>query len=313
LDVLLTKPFNKIKHDLIKKLGVNLTIIDEKEITSRMDFSNIEVLIGLNPFLKIQIKEMSKLKWIQLLSTGIDQLTKEIKSKSEIIITNIKGVYSIPISEWVVGKILDVTKCTRFFFEKQNEKKWEFNRDITELINKQVLIVGTGSVAIEISKRLKPFVKNIIGINTSGHLVKEFDDCYSISHIMNILPDSDIVVISLPLTEKTYHIFNYDLMKRIKDNSILINISRGGIINEYDLIKLLNEEKFVGVALDVFENEPLGAQSRLWNFDKLIITPHNSWFSDEIYERRFNVIYHNLSNYLNRRRLENIVNISKGY
>jgi len=256
---------------------------------------------------------MSKLKWIQLLSTGIDQLTKEIKSKSEIIITNMKGVYSIPISEWVVGKILDVTKCTRFFFEKQNEKKWEFNRDITELINKQVLIVGTGSVAIEISKRLKPFVKNIIGINTGGHLVKEFDDCYSISHIMNILPDSDIVVISLPLTVKTYHIFNYDLMKRIKDNSILINISRGGIINEYDLIKLLNEEKFVGVALDVFENEPLGAQSRLWNFDKLIITPHNSWFSDEIYERRFNVIYHNLSNYLNRRRLENIVNISKGY
>ncbi|MHA1305642.1 MAG: NAD(P)-dependent oxidoreductase [Candidatus Heimdallarchaeaceae archaeon] len=79
------------------------------------------------------------------------------------------------------------------------------------------------------------------------------------------------------------------------------------------MIKLLNEEKFVGVALDVFENEPLGAQSRLWNFDKLIITPHNSWFSDEIYERRFNVIYHNLSNYLNRRRLENIVNISKGY
>jgi len=133
LDVLLTKPFNKGKHDLIRKLGVNLTIIDEKEITTQMDFSNIEVLICLNPFLKIQIKKMPKLKWIQLVSTGIDQLTKEIKLKPEIIITNMKGVYSIPVAEWVVGKILDISKCTRFFFEKQNERKWVFNRNIIEL------------------------------------------------------------------------------------------------------------------------------------------------------------------------------------
>lgn len=313
MDVLLTKPFNKVKHDLIRKLGVNLTIIDEREISIQMDFSNIEVLIGVNPFPRLQIKEMSKLKWIQLLSTGINQLTKEIKSKPEIIITNMKGVYSIPIAEWAVGKILDISKYARFFFKKQNEKKWEFSRNIIELSNKQALLVGTGSAAIETSKRLKPFVKNIIGINTDGHLVKEFDECYPISHIMNILPDSDIVVISLPLTEKTYHLFNYDLMKKIKDNSILINISRGGIINENDLIELLNEKKFRGVAIDVFESEPLDTRSRLWNFNKLIITPHNSWFSDQIYERRFNVVYHNLINYLNRRKLENVVNIIKGY
>jgi len=165
LDVLLTKPFNKVKHDLIRKLGVNLTIIDEKEITTQMDFSNVEVLIGANPFSKIQIKKMSKLRWIQLLSVGINQLPKEIKSKSEIIITNMKGVYSMPIAEWVVGKILDISKHTRYFFEKQNEKKWEFNRGIIELSNKQALLVGTGSVAMEVSKRLKPFVKNIFSSN----------------------------------------------------------------------------------------------------------------------------------------------------
>ncbi len=313
LNVLLTKPFNKRKHDLIKKLGVNLTIIDEKEITNQMDFSNIEVLICLNPFLKIQIKKMSKLKWIQLVSTGINQLTREIKSRPEIIITNMKGVCSIPIAEWVVGKILDISKCARFFFEKQNEKKWEFNRNIIELSNKHTLLVGTGSVAIEISKRLKPFVKNIIGINTDGHLVKGFDECYSMSYIMNILPISDIVVITLPLTKKTQHLFNYNLMEKIKDNSILINISRGGIINENDLIELLNEKKFLGVALDVFENEPLEVHNQLWNFNKLIITPKNSWFSDRVHERRFNVVYQNLINYLNKRKLENIVSTIKGY
>jgi len=313
LNVLLTKPFNKAKHDLIRKLGVNLTIIDEKEITSRMDFSNIEILIGVNPFLKIQIKKMSKLRWIQLLSVGIDQLTRNIKSNSEVIITNMKGVYSIPIAEWVVGKILDIAKNTRYFFEKQNEKKWEFDRNIIELSNKRVLLVGTGSVAMEVFRRLKPFVKNIIGINTDGHLVEGFDDCYPMSYIMNILPNSDILVISLPLTKKTQHLFNYGLMKKIKDNSILINISRGGIINESDLIKTLNEKKFLGVALDVFENEPLDNQSILWKFNELIITPHNSWFSNQIYERQFNVVYHNLINYLNRRKLENVISIIKGY
>ncbi len=313
MDVLLTKPFNKDKHDLIRKLGVNLTIIDEKEITTQMDFSSVEVLIGVNPFLKIQIKKMPKLRWIQLLGVGINQLTKEIKSESEIIVTNMKGVYSIPIAEWVVGKILDISKHTKYFIEKQNERKWEFNRNVIELSNKQALLVGTGSVAMEVSKRLKPFVKNIIGINTNGHLVKEFDDCYPVSRVMNFLPNSDIVVISLPLTKETQHLFNYNLMEKIKDNSILINISRGGIINENDLIKLLNEKKFLGVALDVFESEPLDTQSRLWNFNKLIITPHNSWFSDQIYERRFNLVYHNLINYLNRRKLDNVVDTIKGY
>jgi len=130
---------------------------------------------------------------------------------------------------------------------------------------------------------------------------------------LDFLPNSDIVVISLPLTKKTKNLLNYSLMKKIKDNSILINISRGGIINEKDLVKLLNENKFLGVALDVFESEPLDSQSRLWNFNKLIITPHNSWFSDQIYERRFNVVYRNLSNYLDKRKLENVVNIIKGY
>lgn len=122
MNVLLTKPFDNNKHDLIRRLGVNLTIVDEKEISIQMDFSNIEALIGVNPFPRIQIKEMSKLKWIQLLSTGINQLTKEIKSKSEIIITNMKGVYSIPIAEWVVGKILDISKCARFFLRSKMKK-----------------------------------------------------------------------------------------------------------------------------------------------------------------------------------------------
>lgn len=130
---------------------------------------------------------------------------------------------------------------------------------------------------------------------------------------MNILSNSDIVLISLPLTKKTHYLFNHNLMKKIKDNSILINISRSGIIDENDLLKLLNEKKFLGVSLDLFENEPLEAHNQLWNFDKLIITPKNSWFSDRVSERRFNVVYQNLINYLNKRKLENIANTIIGY
>ena len=128
---------------------------------------------------------------------------------------------------------------------------------------------------------------------------------------MKYLKNCDVVVVTIPATKDTLGIINKDKFEIMKDDSVFINVGRGNIINEKDLIKYMN--KFRGVALDVFENEPLDKNSELWEFDNIIITPHNSWASDKNEERTFNMIYDNLKNYIENKPLKNTVDILKGY
>ena len=121
----------------------------------------------------------------------------------------------------------------------------------------------------------------------------------------------DVVVVTIPATKETLGIINKDKFELMKNGSVFINVGRGNIINEEDLIRYIN--KFRGVALDVFENEPLDKNSMLWEFDNVIITPHNSWVSDNNEERTFNMIYNNLKNYIENKPLNNLIDISKGY
>ena len=114
-----------------------------------------------------------------------------------------------------------------------------------------------------------------------------------IDNLEAALLKSDIIILTLPLTAETKHLINEEKIKVIKDNAVLINVSRGGIIDETALIESLNKDKFLGVALDVFEEEPL-KESPLWDFENVIITPHNSFVSDKVNERLFKVMIENL-------------------
>jgi phosphoglycerate dehydrogenase-like enzyme len=116
--------------------------------------------------------------------------------------------------------------------------------------------------------------------------------------IERVLNKSDIVILTLPLTDQTHHMMNKYRFEAMRDGSALVNVSRGGVINEADLIEALRVNKFLGVALDVFEEEPLNQDSPLWNFDNVIITPHNSFISDKVNERLFELIIKNLNEHM---------------
>lgn len=126
-----------------------------------------------------------------------------------------------------------------------------------------------------------------------------------------VFKNCDIVICTMPSTKETIGIINKDKFSIMKDESIFINVGRGNIVNEKDLVKYI--DKFKGVYLDVFENEPLDRYSKLWDFENVIITPHNSWISDKNKERTFNVIYNNLKKYKDGEKLNNVIDINKGY
>src|SRR5690606_34383037 len=111
------------------------------------------------------------------------------------------------------------------------------------------------------------------------------DEYYFIDDIDDVLKKSDIVILTLPLTDETRYLINAQRIARMKDNSVLINVSRGGVIDEIALVESLIEDKFLGIALDVFEKEPLLGNSQLWSCDRVIVTPHNSFISDKTNKR----------------------------
>jgi phosphoglycerate dehydrogenase-like enzyme len=297
----------------VADLGYEIIYISEKEISYTEEIADVDALVCYKPFESLDISKLSKLKWIQLSSIGIDQLPNQKVNEQGIIVTNNRSGYSIPMGEWIVLKTLELLKNSRAFYHNQIERKWKIDTTILELYNKTVCFIGTGSIAAEAAKRLQGFDANIIGVNTSGKGVPYFNSCYSIKDLDNVLPQADIVVVSVPYTKETHHLIDENNISLMKKDACLINIARGSIINETALVGALQKGSLKGAALDVFEEEPLPPESPLWELDNVLITPHNSWVSEMRNERRYNIIYENLKRFIAGERLRNIVDINKGY
>ncbi|WP_432401971.1 phosphoglycerate dehydrogenase [Wukongibacter sp. M2B1] len=313
MKVLFTYDYGEEKMKSISDLGYEIIYIHESQISNCEEIEDIEVLVCYNPFNNLDITKLKNLKWIQLSSIGIDQAPLKYIKEKGIHLSNNKGGYSIPMGEWIVLKILEIYKNSKYFYRKQDIKEWKLSTDVFELYGKNVGFLGTGTIAKEAAKRLQGFGVNIYGLNTRGNMVEYFDRCFAIEDINKLLEISDIVVCTIPYTNSTHNLLNEEKMDRMKKGSVLINVSRGNIINEEDLVKKLRENKYLGVALDVFDNEPLPKNSQLWSFDNIYITPHNSWVSEMRNERRFENIYENMRRYISGEALINLVNINRGY
>lgn len=313
MKTLITFKYTNEEFKNLEDLGYDIIFEDEKDFSFTNDMKDAEVLVCFDPFKKLDINELPNLKWIQLLSAGINQVPIEKILNQNIILTNNRGGYSIPIAEWIVLKTLEMYKNSKKFYEKQNNKKWKMDTSLLELYGKTVGFIGTGSIAQEAAKRFEGFGVNIIGINYSGRNPDHFQKCYSIDKIEKVIDQLDLIIIAAPYTEKTHHLINEDLFRKMKDGAYLINIARGSIIDENALIHNLKTGKIKKAALDVFEVEPLPEDSPLWNMDNVIISPHNSWASEMNSRRRYEIAYKNMKRYINKEELINIIDLERGY
>lgn len=278
----------------LEKLGLEIMYINDETKKIEIDVKDIEFVICNSLFLNNDIKEFTKLKYIQVTSAGLDRLPLDYIQQKGIKLFNARGVYSIPMAEWTILKILEIYKNSKIFYKNQENKIWEKDRNLLELSGKKVAILGYGSVGQEIAKRLKAFDTTITAVDIKSVEDDNIDNYFNISDIDKILPAEDIIIITLPLTDETRGLIDFNKISIMKKNAILINISRGNIIKEKDLVKALKDRKILGAVLDVFENEPLSKKSELWNLDNIIITPHNSFVSEQNERRMYKVILKNI-------------------
>lgn len=311
MKVLLTESYTEDQINKVKELGYDVLCKRTKKLDLDREIEDIDVLVCYNPFDKLDICKLNNLKLIQLTSVGIDQVPKERILNKGIILCNNKGGYSIPMAEYIVMYILNIYKNANQIYLNKSNKIWNVDYNLEELISKKIGFLGTGTIAQQTAKRLKGFGMYIYGVNTDGRNIELFDKCYSMEYIDKIFEECDIVISTIPSTKDTIGIIDKSKFNIMKEGSVFINVGRGNIVNEKDLIKYI--KKFKGVALDVFNEEPLPKESELWNFENVIITAHNSWISNENKERTFDTIYQNLKKYKQGNKLDNIVDIERGY
>lgn len=286
----------KVCIDKIQKLGHSVFFLQYENESLPCSYDDIDAVIGNGLFLSHPIQNFKNLKYIQLTSVGYDRVPLDYIKRNNIKINNARGVYSIPMAEFVLSGVLQIYKKNREFYDNQRNHIWEKKRELLELFGKKVCIVGCGSVGQECAKRFKAFGCNIIGIDNILKVSENFDEVFRIDYLDECLHIADIIVLSIPLVVETKHLINEKNISYIKQGSVLVNVSRGEIVQTNALLEAL-KNKLLGAVLDVFEEEPLDPQNPLWDQHNVFITPHNSFIGENNEERLHKIIIDNLRSY----------------
>jgi len=294
--------------ELHAPLGAN---IDEVQT----HLADAEVLAGFPwDLAKISLASAPRLKWIHSFSAGMERvLTPELKA-SNILVSNSSGVHAIPIAEYVLACSLLFAKKFYQSFQNQQQKIWQPLDGMTEIRDSTMFVVGLGRIGKEIAKVTAGAGMYVIAIDRPGIEKPEFvRELYSTEQMEEVLPKADYVVLSLPSTAETHHLFDMEKFRIMKKSAFLINTGRGDLIHEQELVEALRQNVIAGAALDVTETEPLPQDSPLWGMDNVVITPHHSSHTKKRMDRTIVLFCEHIKAYLRGEQLPNLVDKQKGY
>ena len=298
IDLLVTGAFQTTEEQLCRLQSLpfvrNLWRMPDERGAMTVEAEKIDAVIGNGLFLYHDIDDFKRLKFIQLTSAGLDRVPIERARARDIMVCNASGVYSVPMAEFALCGVLNLYKNSRFFANNQTLARWEKCRTLRELAGKTVCIVGTGSVGSAVAQRFAAFEARVLGVDLFSVSNPFFESVAPASELDEILAESDVVVLSLPLTDETRRLFDRRRFERMKANAIFVNVARGAIVEESALTEALQSGRLSGAVLDVFETEPLDADSPLWTMENAIVTPHNAFVSENNNRRLFEQVLNNL-------------------
>ena len=276
----------------LETMGYSVIFMQYEKDELPCSYEWVEGVICNGLFLTHPIEKFTNLRYIQLTSAGFDRVDMDYVKSHGIEIHNARGVYSIPMAEFALCGVLQLYKQAAFFRENQRKHLWEKHRGLLELAGKNVLIVGCGSVGNECAKRFKAFDCSITGVDLFPREDNLYSEMLPLDKLDNALKQADIVVLTLPLNEQTKYLIDNSKLSLMKDGATLVNIARGAIIDTKAF--LYHIDRFTGVVLDVFEEEPLNENSPLWDKQNIILTPHNSFVGEGNRGRLREIISENL-------------------
>ncbi len=301
----------KVLEEKVK--NAQLVFADElTEAEQKQEFLQSEIAFGNVP--SEWLKESKELRWLQLHSTGFGEYLWVENSPlgQQISITNLKGMFGIPVAESAVAGILSLYRAMDQLALLKVGNEWMGNAlrpYLTTLHRRKVAIAGAGAIGLHIKQILKGFQCSVTVLGKSSGDA----DIYAVEELDKLLPAMDIVISCLPETDETINFFSKERLALCKTGAVFVNVGRGSAVDETALVAALQNGKLGGSVLDVTREEPLPAQHPLWECPNTILTQHTGGgTNDELMQKVF-VFLDNLSRYQEGNALHNIVNFEKGY
>lgn len=250
------------------------------------------------------------LKWVQTVSAGVDQLLFRRTFPPDVLLTNASGFHGQPMTEYVIGAMTGFAKGL-FQNTLANQKGTFFRRTPHSLAGKTLALAGAGTIARDIAMVGKSLKMKTIGLRKREGPRAGFDDIYTVDKADEFFTQADILVILLPLTEETYSSIDRSVFKLLPSEALIINVGRGGIVHEKDLLDAIDTAQIQGAVLDVWEGE--SPKEELMVHPKILLTPHCSGYTHQYIAEATGIFSKNLLRYMAGERLVNVIDIQKGY
>jgi phosphoglycerate dehydrogenase-like enzyme len=334
VNVLCTLRFTDAQLDKLRAVSPRLhveqkTCRSAKEVTTAL---TPETQVLYTFYAAFDPADYPGLKWVQLHTAGVNHVLDTPLMRSDVPVTTTSGIHAPRIAEYAFASMLAFTYRVPTMLRFQGRGEWPTGRwDIFsghELRGQTVGIVGYGSIGREVARLADAFAMRVlVSKRYTGEMT---DDGYSLAGVGDLagmLPDGvygpdrlhdmlrqcDFVVVAAPLTQETHHMIDEAALRAMRPNAYLVNVARGGLIDEVALARALRKGWIAGAGLDVFEKEPLPADSPLWEQDNVILSPHVAGFSLKYDERATDLFAQNLNRFLAGKPLLNLVDRGKGY
>lgn len=257
--------------------GVELTTVSaEAELREQLMHADVLVVADFRTGLLERCwPAHHDIKWVHATSAGVDALLFPALVKSDLLLTNARGVFDLGIAEYVLGAVLMFAKDTLGNLRHQRAHRWQ-HRETDLISGKQALIIGAGSIGGEVARLLSALGLEVTGVARSARDTPHFKQVVANDDLEKHLPNADYVVVTAPLTPATEGLINRQMLALMKPHAVLINVGRGAVVVTDDLVEALQQRVIAGAALDVVEPEPLPAQHPLWDMPNVMISAHMS-------------------------------------
>lgn len=300
-------------HSLANGRTITITT-DETE--QRKVIDSVEIVAG-----KIKrdiVIAAPNVRWYQQWYAGVDWVQRySHDSDIRFVLTNMAGVHAIPITEHVFGYLLAFARWLPAAYRAQRKRQWVHpvpESEIFELAGKTMVLVGVGAIGSRIAEIARAFGIRVIGVrNHPERSDRNVETMVGPKELNGVLPEADFVVVTVPGTKDTYHMFGEAEFRAMKETAYFVNIGRGRVVDQAVLERALSEGWIRGAGIDVSDPEPPPKESPLWDMENVIITGHYAGSTPQYDERAIALFLDNLERYVNGAELRNVVDVKQGY